>query len=397
MPVAAPKKLIILSALLLAGAAGLGSWYSMRLKRNGDGAIQVSGNIECTEVGIAFKIAGRVEKRDVDEGQSVDRGQEIARLETSDLQADRDLRSAELKAADAALAELKAGSRQEDIDAAHAALEKASAKLDELLAGSRPQEIKTAEAQRDAAKVEADRFRKELARAQRLLGQNMVTREQFDQAQAAFDVASERHRQTLEQLKLVTEGPRKEQIEQARAAKAQTAAQYDLAKNGPRKETVAQAEAKVEQARAALRAANVRLGYATVVSPLAGVVLSKNIEEGEFVAPGTPVVTVADVHKVWLRAYIEESQLGKGDVKLGQKAEVSTDAYPGKVYPGRISFISEEAEFTPKQVQTEKERTRLVYRIKIDIDNPNQELKPGMPADARIVPSGNQSETHATP
>ena len=124
------------------------------------------------------------------------------------------------------------------------------------------------------------------------------------------------------------------------------------------------------------------MSYATVVSPLTGVVLSKNIEPGEYVAPGTAVVTVGDLVNVWLRAYIDETDLGR--VKVGQRAWVTTDTYPGKIYEGRVSFISSEAEFTPKNVQTQKERVKLVYRIKIDITNPNMELKPGMPADAVI-------------
>jgi HlyD family secretion protein len=111
-------------------------------------------------------------------------------------------------------------------------------------------------------------------------------------------------------------------------------------------------------------------------------VLSKNIEPGEYVAPGTPVVTVGDLVNVWLRAYIDEADLGR--VKVGQKARVTTDTYPGRVYPGTISFISAEAEFTPKNVQTAKQRVKLVYRIKIDIQNPKMELKAGMPADAQI-------------
>ncbi|MCD4726327.1 MAG: efflux RND transporter periplasmic adaptor subunit, partial [Pirellulales bacterium] len=120
--------------------------------------------------------------------------------------------------------------------------------------------------------------------------------------------------------------------------------------------------------------------YATVRSPITGVVLSKNIEPGEYVAPGTPVVTVGDLVHVWLRAYIEELDLKQ--VKPGQKATVSIDS--GDKYQGRVSFIAQEAEFTPKNVQTQKERVKLVYRIKIDVTNPDMELKPGMPADAVI-------------
>jgi HlyD family secretion protein len=113
------------------------------------------------------------------------------------------------------------------------------------------------------------------------------------------------------------------------------------------------------------------------------VVLVKAADVGEVLAPGTTVVTVGDIDHPWLRGYVNETDLGK--IKLGAKAKVTTDSYPGKVYQGRVTFISSEAEFTPKQIQTEQERVKLVYRIKIEMDNPRRELKSNMPADAEIV------------
>jgi HlyD family secretion protein len=210
----------------------------------------------------------------------------------------------------------------------------------------------------------------------------MISSEEHDTTKAAYDVAVQRYREAVEHLALVKEGSRKQQIDAARAALNQAKAQYDLVKAGPRKETIDQSRARVKQAEAALQLSQTRLSYTTLVSPMSGVVLSKNIEPGEYVSPGTPVVTVGDLVNVWLRAYIPEGVLGR--VKVGQKAKVTTDTYPGKVYEGRVSFIAQEAEFTPKNVQTEKERVKLVYRIKIDITNPAMELKPGMPADAVI-------------
>ena len=165
----------------------------------------------------------------------------------------------------------------------------------------------------------------------------------------------------------------------------QAEAQYRLVKEGPRKEVIDQARGKLAQAKAALQAAETKLGYASVISPLTGVVLSKNIEPGEFVASGTPVVTVADIENVWLRAYVDERDLGKRNIVLGTEAEITTDAYPGKVYKGKVSFISSEQEFTPKSVETARQRVKFVYRIKVDVKNPSKELKPGMPADARLI------------
>jgi HlyD family secretion protein len=169
-------------------------------------------------------------------------------------------------------------------------------------------------------------------------------------------VAEERRNEARENLLLVEEGPRREQVEQARA--------------------------RVRQAKEALELARTRLSYATIASPLSGIVLSKNVEPGDYVSAGTPVVTIGDLSDVWMRAYIEETDLGR--VKTGQPVDVTTDSYPGKTYAGRISFIAPQAEFTPKSVQTRKERVKLVYRIKVAIANPSMELKPGMPADGVI-------------
>lgn len=132
-----------------------------------------------------------------------------------------------------------------------------------------------------------------------------------------------------------------------------------------------------------------------VFAPLAGVVLSENVEPGMYVAAGTPVVTVGDLVNVWLRAYINETDLGR--VKVGQPVRVTTDTYPGEHYEGRVSFIASQAEFTPKNVQTEKERVELVYRVKVDIENPHMELKPGMPADGEILLGGTAENAEASP
>ena len=175
-------------------------------------------------------------------------------------------------------------------------------------------------------------------------------------------------------------------LEAARAKVDQAGQQYALVRKGPRPEDIDQGKARSQQAQQALALARTQLEYATLVAPSAGVILSKNLEAKEFAAPGTSVVTLADLRQVWLRAYIEEAELGR--VKVGQKAWISTDAYPGKRYEGRVAFLASEAEFTPKAVQTRKERVKLVYRIKIEVPNLAMELKPGMPADAEIALEG---------
>jgi HlyD family secretion protein len=149
---------------------------------------------------------------------------------------------------------------------------------------------------------------------------------------------------------------------------------------------VEQARARLKMAEESLAQARTRLGYAILTAPMDGVVLSENIEPGEYVAAGTPVVTIGRLDPLWLRVYIAESDLGR--VKLGQAARVTTDTYPGRGYRGTVTFIAQDAEFTPKNVQTEQERVKLVYRVKITLPNPEHELKPGMPADAVIDLAG---------
>ena len=380
-----PKLAALAFVLLLAAGGAFAYWhfYIQLPRETAEGRIRVSGNIETTETQVAFQIPGRVKDRLVDEGYDVKMGQIVALLDTRDLECTVAVRQGELGVAQAALAALKAGSRPEEIVSAKAAWQKAADALADLEAGSRPQEIAVAEAVVAAAAADESRLATEFRRKTPLFHRGTISSEEYDTAKAIYEVAVAKHRQAVEQLKLAKEGYRKGQIEQARAAAAQAKAQYELVKEGPRKEYIEQGKARVAQAEAALAYAETQLSYATIASPLAGVVLSKNIEKGEYVAPGTAVVTVGDLNNVWLRAYIEESDLGP--VKWGpRRAWITTDSYPGKKYEGRVSFIAQDAEFTPKNVQTQRERVKLVYRIKIDVKNPDKELKPGMPADAVI-------------
>jgi HlyD family secretion protein len=377
-------KRVIFILVLLAAVGGAVAYHFAASRAGGNGdLLHVSGNIEVIAVDMGFKIPGRVVERPVDEGQQVHKGQLIARLETKDLEADVAARSAEFAAAQAVLDQLLAGSRKEEKESAQATMEKARAALAELQAGSRPQEIEAASALVNSATVEEARLKDEAARAERLYNSHTISVEDRDRGRAAYKVAKAKREEAEERFKLVKIGPRQEDIDQAKAALDQATAQHKMVMIGPRVEEIAQGRAKAAQAAAALELAKTRLGYATITSPIDGVVLSKNVEPGEYVSPGTPVVTIGDLAHPWLRAYVEETNQGR--VKYGQEANVTTDSRPGQIYQGRISFIANEAEFTPRSVQTEKERVKLVYRIKIEVENPRFELKRGMPADADIA------------
>ncbi len=323
-------KRVLLILIFAAIIAGILYYFYTREREEGGNFIKVSGNIEANEVDVGFKISGRIVSRSFEEGQWVERGQVLAKLD------DEDLRNR--------------------LDVARATLSSAQARLSKLLAGSRPEEIRQAEATMNQAKSDLDNKEAHYERLKPLFERGVVPKDTLDTAESAFKMASAAFQSAREAYLLVKEGPRKEDIEDAKA--------------------------QVEQARATVKLDETQLSYTTLYAPISGVVLVRSGEIGEVVNPGTSILTMADIENVWLRAYIPETDLSK--VKWDQEVMVTTDLLPKKTFKGRISFISSQAEFTPKQIQTEKERVMLVYRIKVDIPNKDHELKPGMPADGKI-------------
>jgi HlyD family secretion protein len=324
------RRLPILIVLLVAIAAVLYFYPRFQREPVRQNQLLVSGNIEAHESLVGFKVAGRIVDLPVEEGQWVDSGTLLARVDDADYRQKVDIGEAAVHVSQSNLALLLAGTREQDIKAAQ-------------------QNMLDAQADLAQKKLDADR-------AQRLFSRDAIAAQDRDRAETAYKRAGAVYQ----------------------AAKQR----YDEAVEGPRKEDIAIARSNVKQARANLGLSRVNLSYTTLRAPSAGVITVRQAELGEVVAPGTPVVTLADLDHVWLRAYIAETDLGR--IRWGQDAAIHTDSFPGKTYHGRISFIASNAEFTPKSVQTYKERVTLVYRIKIDVDNPNHELKPGMPADAEI-------------
>jgi HlyD family secretion protein len=376
-----------LALLVAQGAAGR-LW-----NRQQSGVLLASGTIEATEVRVSFKVSGRVVERPVDEGARVEAGALIGRLESLDLQADVErlrgaLRSTETlvpqRRTEIAMLEELTDSR---IAEAQAGLVSREQQLAELRAGARAQELQIANAEVREAKANLDNAEADLKRISALYERELVAAQSRDAAQTAHQVAREKYRAALERLDLVKEGPRQEQIARAEADVRQVRAALLGANTGKigvlqKQQELATLEANIARDRGALAVAKAQLGYTILKSPQAGVVLRKHVEPGEIIAAGTPAVTIADLRNVWLKIYVPEPQLGR--VKLGQLAEIRTDSYPGKVYRGEVTFINSEAEFTPKNVQTQEERVKLVFAVKISVDNAHQELKPGMPADAKV-------------
>jgi HlyD family secretion protein len=327
--------------ILLAAVIAAGGYLYPRLTRKTQpqNQLTLSGNIEAHQSLVSFKVQGRVVDLPVEEGQRVEPGALLARLDDADYRQKVRIGEATVHVRESNLALMLAGTRKQEVSASEQAMINAQADLEEK-------------------KIEYDR-------AQRLFSKDELSTQDRDLANTA--------------------------LKRAEATFRAAQQRYNEAVEGSRKEDIAIARANLGQADADLGLSRVNLDYTALHAPSAGVITVREAELGEVVIPGTPVVTLADIDHIWLRAYIAETDLGR--IRWGQEATITTDTYPGKQYRGRISFISSSAEFTPKSVQTYKERVTLVYRIKIDIDNPNYELKPGMPADAHINLAAGQTNT----
>jgi HlyD family secretion protein len=355
--------------------------------------IRVSGNVELTEVNVAFKVPGKLVEFPVVEGMPVRKGILLGRLDQVQLQRQRDRDAAGLDIALTQLTQLQTAieyqrsSLAAELELREADLKQSQARLDELLAGSRRQEIEQATAAVAEARAQNVQAQRDWERAQELFKNDDITASQHDQYKTRLDATTAALKQAEDRLALVVEGPRKEQIESARAQlehgraalKLAEATRLDIRRREQELET---RRAEIARAQAQIAISDAQIDDTIVRSPIDGVVLVKSAEVGEIIAPGTIIATVGDLARPWLRAYINETEIGR--VKLDQKARVTCDSCGGKTYWGRISFIASEAEFTPKQIQTSEERVKLVYRIKIDLPNPDQVLKSNMPADAEI-------------
>jgi len=386
------KRIFIILALVAVAVAGV---YTYRgANKSPENRIVVSGNIELTEVNIAFKTAGRLTERTVDEGDTVKKGQVIARLDRDQLIAQRDREVAGLQSAESQLAQAKTSLQWEkdtlaaDIEQRAGDLASNEARLAELKNGARPQEKLDAQAAVDSAQSEVERSRKDWDRAQVLHRDDDISTAQFDQYRNRWETAVAALNSAKERQNLVLAGPRAEVInaQQAMVERMRGAlkmAQANALEMKRREQELNTRTAEIARSRASVALIDSQLADTIATSPVDGVVLVKSADPGEILSAGTTVVTIGDIEHPWLRGYIDETDLGK--VKLGSLVHVTTDSYKNKSYTGHVSFIASEAEFTPKQIQTQTERVKLVYRIKIDLDNSSHELKSNMPADGEIV------------
>src|SRR5664280_1709584 len=289
------------------------------------------GNVDIRQSQLAFNDSERITVLLVQEGDRVTNGQCLATLDTRRFQAN--------VASRAALADA-----QRQVAAS-------------LVAGNRPQDIRKSKADLEVARADAVNARLTAQRVRDLRAQSINSQQELDDAQAALNAA------------------------EARLQAAQEA--YDLMVIGPRQEDIAAAKATLQADEANLALAQCELADARLYAPANGVIQNRILEPGDMASPTLPVFTLALDDPVWVRAYVDEPDLGR--IQPGMKAEVTTDSFPGKRYAGWIGFISPTAEFTPKSVETLDVRTKLVYEVRVFAHNPQGELRLGMPAVA-IIP-----------
>jgi HlyD family secretion protein len=387
------RQRIAIVTLLGLVLAGLGYWALWRHSAAASGLLEASGTIETTEVDVSFQLAGKVESLLVREGDRVRAGQVLARLDPKPLRENLERTRAQLEAARAAIPQLRSMIQwtrttvAEREQAARAAVEAAAARAREVRAGARTQELRQAESALESAEAALAKAKLDRERAAELVRRKVYSQAALDAAEAAYVAARSQRDRAAESLALLREGSRREQIESAEASLRQ--ARYQLAQVQSdrmqvdmRQQDLDAAQAREQELQAALNLARLNLEYAELKSPLAGSVLLRSIEAGEVVNVGTPVVTVGDLDDLWMNVYVGERAVGR--LRLSDPVEVRVDAHGPESFGGRIIFISREAEFTPRNIQTKEERTKLVYRVKVAIRNRDGKLKPGMPADATL-------------
>lgn len=317
------KKLVVVAVLIVV----LAIFAGYKLQSNKIEGITATGTIEITKTDITPKVSGYLEELLIKEGDKVTRGQIVARISRPDLEAQK-LRD-------------------------EAALAKAEAQLTDLQKGARAQELGEMEATINSGQAVYEKAQKDYERQQVLFKQGAVSAQQLDVTRSNYEVAASNLAVSKARASIVAEGNRPDAITAQKA--------------------------EVERSRAIVQLASSALDDRRVASALDGLVLTKNYEQGEYVNAGAPIATIGNWRDCWVKVYVSSTQLGL--IQIGQQVSVQVDSFPDLAFKGYIKEISQQAEFTPRQSITKQERANMVFAVKVDIDNEDGRLKPGMPAD----------------
>ncbi|MDT8903657.1 HlyD family secretion protein [Anaeroselena agilis] len=321
------KRLIIVGAVVFLALAAIAGYKLYMAREDG---ITATGTIEVTRADVMPKVNGYLGELKIEAGDTVKTGQVIARIARPDLEAQL-LRD-------------------------ESALVKAKVQLEDLEKGARSQERRETAASLASAQAVYDKAKSDLERYRALYNSGAISAQQLDAAQSSYEVAQSALVAARSRLSLVEEGNRPDTIEAQRI--------------------------EVKRSQAIVAASRALLADTVVASPISGVVLTKNFENGEYINPGSAIATIGDMNDCRVKVYIASTQLGL--IKVGQPVDVRVDSFPGRIFPGAIKEISQNAEFTPRQSITQRERANLVFAVKVKVDNAEGILKPGMPADVVI-------------
>jgi len=383
------KRALTGAVLLLLAGVGVLVYWGQQLRRGTE--LYYSGTIEAVQSNLAFQVGGRVQSVTADEGRAAAAGEVLAVLDHRELGALRDQAAANLVRAEQGLRQLEtvlAVNRHvlpAEVERAGAAVDALRAQVQAAESGLRSQDVERARLAAESTRVALDNARRDKQRYDELFSRGVVAERVRDTYSLQFETVLREHQRAIEAYAQAREGFRREDIAAARARLAEGEAALRLARSNLQKieaseSDVEAARAQVAATAAALRVAEVQLDHAVLKAPYAGIILSRGVEPGEVVAPNQEVLSIADLSTVDLKVFVEETEIGR--VRPGQAVEVRIDTFPDKRYAGRVAYVSPQAEFTPKIIQTQKERVKLVFLVKIHVPNPDHELKPGMPADA---------------
>lgn len=349
------------------------------------GPLSVSGFVEADEIRVGSRVGGRVSEVLVAEGQSVPRGAPLFRLDPFDLQSSRARSEAELEGAKAEHQRLKNGFRKEEIEQARAKRDRAAAVLARLVAGPRTKEIEIAREELNRAMAQMEWAESEYRRLADLQERNNTAPVELPSALRTLKSSRADVAAAQQQLALLEEGSRAEDIAEARALLSEVEQGLSMMESGFRAEDIAQSQAKVTAAEASVAAIRVRLDETTVTSPCDCVVEAIELRPGDLVAPNAPSVSLIDLSRLWLRAYVPERFLAYA--QPDRSVPLRIDGFSNTNIAGRITFVAKEGEFTPRNVQTPEERGQQTFRIKVLIESPPPHLRVGTAGDVILAES----------
>jgi HlyD family secretion protein len=371
---------IVVAVLTLVALAAAWSYMSGRDSSNN---LKLSGTVEADEIHVGSKIGGRIAEVLVREGQEVTQDQAIIRFESFDLDARRADAVAAVAGAEANLQKMMALSRPEEIAEARAQAEAAQMNLEIARNGPRKQEIAAARAELDGANADYEVSRLNLERLSKLSASGVASRQDYDNAKAEFDRSSSRRESARQRLDLLLAGTRSEEVARAEREYQQAAARRQLVERGARREDIQAAQAQLDRARATLQQVETQFAELEVHSPSNAFVEVLRVRPGDLINPNSPVATLVETDRLWVRVYVPEPEMGH--VQLEKEVAVTVDTFPNESFTGRIEHISSRGEFTPRNVQTREERTHQVFAVRVRLTDNSHRLRAGMAADVVVL------------